>query len=103
MTAYFLIYDNLQFLERKLEKNLCSYLFYYLMEQSSQLRGQDLVRWLGNRFGDSNEWKANIASSVLTSEILSELETCFQELDSPVKLKMIQVIPILYIFNFNIS
>ncbi|KAL3096756.1 hypothetical protein niasHT_029640 [Heterodera trifolii] len=54
------------------------------------LRDQDLVRWLENKLGSSELWGGRHASSMLTREMLVELETCFQELEPPTKMKIIQ-------------
>ncbi|KAH7716465.1 Negative elongation factor A [Aphelenchoides avenae] len=61
---------------------------------SSQLRDLDLVKYLENKLGDQNDlWSGRQASSLLSKEMLIELETCFQELEPHVKLKIIQAIP----------
>lgn len=61
---------------------------------SSQLRDLDLVKYLENKLGDQNDlWSGRQASSLLSKEVLLELETCFQELEPHVKLKLIQAIP----------
>jgi hypothetical protein len=61
---------------------------------SSQLRGMDLVRWLDNQLGNTNElWSGRQASTILSREILNELTTCFQALEPHVKLKIIEAIP----------
>ncbi|KAL7075166.1 hypothetical protein ACQ4LE_006157 [Meloidogyne hapla] len=51
---------------------------------------QDLVRWIENKLGSNELWGGKQASFVLTREILVELETCFQELEPHIKLKIIQ-------------
>lgn len=61
---------------------------------STQLRGMDLVRWLDNQLGNSNDlWCGRKASALLSREILNELATCFQALEPHVKLKIIEAIP----------
>ncbi|EFO23538.2 hypothetical protein LOAG_04945 [Loa loa] len=61
---------------------------------SSQLRDLDLVKWLDNKLGDNNElWSGRQAASLLSREMLVELETCFQALESHVKLKIILAVP----------
>lgn len=61
---------------------------------SSQLRDSDLVKWLDNKLGDNNElWSGRQAASLLSREMLTELETCFQALEPHVKLKIILAIP----------
>ncbi|KAL3981495.1 hypothetical protein ACH3XW_43340 [Acanthocheilonema viteae] len=61
---------------------------------SSQLRDLDLVKWLDNKLGDNNElWCGRQAASLLSREMLVELETCFQALESNVKLKIILALP----------
>uniref|UniRef100_A0A914KI80 HDAg domain-containing protein n=1 Tax=Meloidogyne incognita TaxID=6306 RepID=A0A914KI80_MELIC len=51
---------------------------------------QDLVRWIENKLGSNELWGGKQASFVLTRDILIELETCFQELEPHIKLKIIQ-------------
>lgn len=61
---------------------------------SAQLRDLDLVKWLDNKLGDNNElWSGRQAASLLSREMLVELETCFQALEPHVKLKIILAIP----------
>uniref|UniRef100_A0A915D0G9 HDAg domain-containing protein n=1 Tax=Ditylenchus dipsaci TaxID=166011 RepID=A0A915D0G9_9BILA len=61
--------------------------------ESSKLRDQDLVKWIENKLGDPNElWAGRQASTLLTQEMIVELETCFQALEPHVKLKIIQSI-----------
>lgn len=61
--------------------------------ESSQLRDTALVKWIENKLGDANElWAGRQASSLLTREMLVELETCFQRLEPHVKLKLIHAI-----------
>ncbi|VDK45169.1 unnamed protein product [Anisakis simplex] len=61
---------------------------------SAQLRDLDLVKWLDNKLGDNNElWSGRQAASLLSREMLVELETCFQALESHVKLKIVLAIP----------
>lgn len=58
------------------------------------LRDIDLVKWLDNKLGDTNElWSGSQTSSLLTKEMLIELESCFEALEPHVKLKIIQAIP----------
>lgn len=65
-----------------------------MLMPSSQLRDLDLVRWLENKLGNSNElWSGRQAASLLSREMLIELETCFQALEPHVKLKIILAIP----------
>ncbi|VDD89209.1 unnamed protein product [Enterobius vermicularis] len=65
-----------------------------MLMPSSQLRDLDLVKWLDNKLGDSNElWSGRQAASLLSREMLVELETCFQALESHVKLKIVLAIP----------
>ena len=46
---------------------------------TTQLKDQDLVKWIENKLGDQNElWAGRQAASLLTKEMLVELETCFQ-------------------------
>ncbi|TMS36279.1 hypothetical protein L596_003479 [Steinernema carpocapsae] len=59
----------------------------------SQLFDQDLVKWIEAKLGDPSElWSGSLASSLLSREMLTELETCYQELDNHVKLKIILAI-----------
>ncbi|MCP9266430.1 Negative elongation factor A [Dirofilaria immitis] len=61
---------------------------------SSQLRDLDLVKWLDNKLGDNNElWSGRQAASLLSREMLVELETCFQALEPHVKLKIVLAVP----------
>ncbi|VDO34509.1 unnamed protein product [Onchocerca flexuosa] len=61
---------------------------------SSQLRDLDLVKWLDNKLGDNNElWSGRQAASLLSREMLIELETCFQALEPHVKLKIVLAVP----------
>lgn len=53
---------------------------------------QDLVRWIENKLGSNELWGGRQASFMLSHDILVELETCFQELEPHVKLKIIQAI-----------
>lgn len=65
-----------------------------MLMPSSQLRDLDLVKWLDNKLGDTNElWSGRQAASLLSREMLVELETCFQSLESHVKLKIVLAIP----------
>ena len=65
-----------------------------MLMPSSQLRDLDLVKWVNNKLGDNNElWSGRQAASLLSSEMLVELETCFQALESHVKLKIVLAIP----------
>ncbi|VDN20862.1 unnamed protein product [Gongylonema pulchrum] len=67
---------------------------FEMLTPSSQLRDMDLVRWLDNKLGDSNElWSGRQAASLLSREMLEELETCFQKLEPHVKLKIVLAIP----------
>lgn len=60
---------------------------------ASQLKDLDLVRWIENKLGDTTElWCAKQASSLLSKDMIIELETCFQGLESHIKLKLIQAI-----------
>lgn len=68
--------------------------FFKMMMPSSQLRDLDLVKWLDNKLGDNNElWSGRQAASLLSREMLIELETCFQALESHVKLKIVLAVP----------
>ncbi|KAK6109705.1 hypothetical protein QQG55_37050 [Brugia pahangi] len=61
---------------------------------SSHLRDLDLVKWLDNKLGDNSElWSGRQAASLLSHEMLVELETCFQALESHVKLKIVLAVP----------
>lgn len=61
--------------------------------EASQLRDQDLVKWIENKLGDATElWTGRQASSLLSKNMIIELETCFQGLEPHVKLKLIQAI-----------
>lgn len=61
---------------------------------SAQLRDLDLVKWLDNKLGDNNElWSGRQAASLLSREMLVELETCFQALETHVKLKIVLALP----------
>ncbi|MFH4980272.1 hypothetical protein AB6A40_006981 [Gnathostoma spinigerum] len=65
-----------------------------MMTPSSQLRDLDLVKWLDNKLGDNSElWSGRQAASLLSREMLVELETCFQALEPHVKLKIILAMP----------
>lgn len=65
-----------------------------MLMPSSQLRDLDLVKWLDNKLGDNSElWSGRQAASLLSREMLVELETCFQALESHVKLKIVLAIP----------
>ncbi|KHN88485.1 Negative elongation factor A [Toxocara canis] len=65
-----------------------------MLMPSAQLRDLDLVKWLDNKLGDNNElWSGRQAASLLSREMLVELETCFQALESHVKLKIVLAIP----------
>uniref|UniRef100_A0A1I7Z4Z4 HDAg domain-containing protein n=1 Tax=Steinernema glaseri TaxID=37863 RepID=A0A1I7Z4Z4_9BILA len=60
----------------------------------SQLYDQDLLKWIVVKLGDTSElWSGAVAASLMTKEMLTELETCFQELDNHIKLKIILAIP----------
>lgn len=48
------------------------------MSSEHHLRDQDLVRWIENKLGSHEIWGGLQASSMLTKEMLIELETCFQ-------------------------
>uniref|UniRef100_A0A914HM42 HDAg domain-containing protein n=1 Tax=Globodera rostochiensis TaxID=31243 RepID=A0A914HM42_GLORO len=58
--------------------------------RESHLRDQDLVRWIENKLGSTELWGGRQASSMLTRDMLVELETCFQELEPATKMKIIQ-------------
>lgn len=61
--------------------------------EASHLKDQDLIKWIENKLGDPNElWVGRQASSLLSKEMIIELETCFQQLEPHVKLKIIQAI-----------
>lgn len=61
---------------------------------ASSLKGMDLVKWLDNKLGDTNDhWCSRQAAALLSRELLVELVTSFNALDVHVKLKLIQSIP----------
>uniref|UniRef100_A0A914ZK98 HDAg domain-containing protein n=1 Tax=Parascaris univalens TaxID=6257 RepID=A0A914ZK98_PARUN len=65
-----------------------------MLMPSAQLRDLDLVKWLDNKLGDNNElWSGRQAASLLSREMLVELETCFQALETHVKLKIVLALP----------
>uniref|UniRef100_A0A915PNL9 HDAg domain-containing protein n=1 Tax=Setaria digitata TaxID=48799 RepID=A0A915PNL9_9BILA len=67
---------------------------FKVLMPSSQLRDLDLVKWLDNKLGDNNElWSGRQAASLLSREMLIELETCFQALEPHVKLKIVLSVP----------
>lgn len=65
-----------------------------MLKPSAQLRDLDLVQWLNNKLGDNNElWCGQQAASLISREMLVELETCFQSLETHVKLKIVLALP----------
>lgn len=64
----------------------CSY-------QASTLKDVDLVNWLEKKLNDAGVWSGRTIASMLTREMLEELETCFQAIDMQTKLKIISCIP----------
>ncbi|KAJ1360566.1 hypothetical protein KIN20_019579 [Parelaphostrongylus tenuis] len=61
--------------------------------QPSALKDMDLVNWLEKKLNDAGAWSGRNTASMLTREILEELETCFQAIDMQTKLKIICCIP----------
>lgn len=61
--------------------------------QASSLKDMDLVNWLEKKLNDAGVWSGRITASMLTREMLEELETCFQAIDMQTKLKIISCIP----------
>ncbi|CAJ0958260.1 unnamed protein product, partial [Mesorhabditis belari] len=58
------------------------------------LKDNDLVKWLEKKLGDSGEgWEGRNAASFLSKEMLEELETCFQKLETNTKVKLLTAIP----------
>ncbi|KJH42323.1 hypothetical protein DICVIV_11698 [Dictyocaulus viviparus] len=57
------------------------------------LKDMDLVNWLEKKLNDAGVWSGRITASMLTKEMLEELETCFQAIDMQTKLKIISCIP----------
>ncbi|VDK86935.1 unnamed protein product [Litomosoides sigmodontis] len=67
---------------------------FKMLMPSAQLRDLDLVKWLDNKLGDNSElWSGRQAASLLSREMLVELETCFQALEPHVKLKIVLAVP----------
>ncbi|VDN07700.1 unnamed protein product [Thelazia callipaeda] len=80
--------------KQKLEPIINYDLPFTVTMPSSQLRDLDLVQWLNNKLGDTSElWCGRQAASLLSREMLVELETCFQALEPHVKLKIVLAIP----------
>uniref|UniRef100_A0A914WGN7 HDAg domain-containing protein n=1 Tax=Plectus sambesii TaxID=2011161 RepID=A0A914WGN7_9BILA len=64
------------------------------MAERPSLRDRDLVQWLDNKLGAADElWSGRTAAGLLTLDIISELDSCFQDLQSHVKLRMLLAIP----------
>ncbi|VDM80964.1 unnamed protein product [Strongylus vulgaris] len=61
--------------------------------QSSILKDMDLVNWLEKKLNDAGVWSGRTTASMLSREMLEELETCFQAIDVQTKLKIICCIP----------
>ncbi|CAJ0577346.1 unnamed protein product, partial [Mesorhabditis spiculigera] len=56
------------------------------------LKDTDLVNWLEKKLGDSEEWGGRNAASFLSKEMIEELETCFQRLETNIKVKLLTAI-----------
>ncbi|ETN83505.1 hypothetical protein NECAME_01812 [Necator americanus] len=63
------------------------------LSQSSSLKDMDLVNWLEKKLNDAGVWSGRMTASMLSREMLEELETCFQAIDVQTKLKIICCIP----------
>ncbi|WKY16192.1 hypothetical protein Q1695_001126 [Nippostrongylus brasiliensis] len=61
--------------------------------QTSSLKDMDLVNWLEKKLSDAGPWSGRMTASMLSREMLEELETCFQAIDVQTKLKIISCIP----------
>ncbi|EYC18180.1 hypothetical protein Y032_0028g1717 [Ancylostoma ceylanicum] len=61
--------------------------------QASTLKDMDLVNWLEKKLNDAGVWSGRMTASMLSREMLEELETCFQAIDVQTKLKIICCIP----------
>ncbi|KAK5971267.1 Negative elongation factor A, partial [Trichostrongylus colubriformis] len=61
--------------------------------QTSVLKDMDLVNWLEKKLSDAGVWSGRMTASMLSREMLEELETCFQAIDVQTKLKIISCIP----------
>lgn len=61
--------------------------------QTTTLKDMDLVNWLEKKLSDAGVWSGRMTASLLSREILEELETCFQAIDVQTKLKIISCIP----------
>lgn len=86
--------EKLLLKKRKIEPGLNYDAPFKMLMPSSQLRDLDLVKWLDNKLGDNSElWSGRQAASLLSREMLVELETCFQALEPHVKLKIVLAIP----------
>ncbi|XGW33645.1 hypothetical protein V3C99_017783, partial [Haemonchus contortus] len=51
------------------------------------------VNWLEKKLSDAGVWSGRMTASILSREMLEELETCFQAIDAQTKLKIISCIP----------
>ncbi|KHJ99960.1 hypothetical protein OESDEN_00023 [Oesophagostomum dentatum] len=61
--------------------------------QAPTLKDMDLVNWLEKKLNDAGVWSGRTTASMLSREMLEELETCFQAIDVQTKLKIICCIP----------
>ncbi|VDK58348.1 unnamed protein product [Cylicostephanus goldi] len=61
--------------------------------QISVLKDMDLVNWLEKKLNDAGVWSGRMTASMLSREMVEELETCFQAIDVQTKLKIICCIP----------
>ncbi|CAD6185003.1 unnamed protein product [Caenorhabditis auriculariae] len=68
--------------------------------QAAQLKDEELVSWLEKKFGDTTYWEANSNSSIISREMLDELQNCFQRLATTTKLKI--VLAVFYIAPKNL-
>ena len=60
------------------------------MAEPASLRDRNLVQWLENKLGAAEDlWNGRTAASLLTKEIIEELDSCFQDLQTHVKLRIL--------------
>lgn len=54
------------------------------------LKDRDLTQWLENKLGSTDElWNSRAAAGLLTREILENLDSCFLDLQTHVKLRLL--------------
>ncbi|CAJ0566555.1 unnamed protein product, partial [Mesorhabditis spiculigera] len=69
------------------------YEFYvYVLFAAKPIFNTFVVNWLEKKLGDSEEWGGRNAASFLSKEMIEELETCFQRLETNIKVKLLTAI-----------